>query len=184
MALTHVLALPEQTKVQSWLKETLVVLGASILIALCAPLSIRLPFSSVPIATQLHVILFLAVTLGSKRSAAAVLSYLMYGALGLPVFAGGGAGFLTLLGPTGGYLLGYALAAFVTGYLCERARECTLITTLAALVVGNLLVFFTGSLWLSGFVGGIVPALTLGVLPFIPADALKTVLVLKALKKV
>ena len=184
MALTQTLALREQTNVQSWLKNAMIVFGASILIAIFAPVSFRLPFSPVPIATQLHVILFLAVCLGSKRGAAAVISYLVYGAMGLPVFAAGGAGLACLLGPTGGYLLGYVFAAYLTGYVCERAKERTLLTTLAALVMGNLVVFLTGSVWLSQFVGGIQPAIMLGVLPFLPVEALKTVLVLKALKKV
>ena len=184
MVLTQVLAPREQTTIQSWLKEAMIVFGASILIALFAPIAFRLPFSPVPIATQAHVILFLAVFLGSKRTAAAVISYLTYGALGFPVFAMGGAGLAHLLGPTGGYLLGYIFAAYLTGYLCERAKERTLLTTLSALVAGNMVIFFTGAIWLSQFVGGIQPAIVLGVLPFLPGDALKTVLVLKALKKV
>ena len=184
MALSNILSLREQTNDQSWLKEVMIVFGASVLIAVCAPLSFRLPFSPVPISLQLHLILFLAVCLGSKRSTAAVISYLAYGAMGLPVFAAGGAGIAWLVGPTGGYLLGYLFAAYLTGYVCERAKERTLWTTLAALMLGNAVVFLTGSLWLSQFVGGMHPAIMLGVLPFLPADALKTVFLIKALKRV
>lgn len=184
MAQINTLSLRENSTLHSWLKEALIVFGASILIALFAPLSFKLPFSPVPIATQLHVILFLAVLLGSKRSTAAVASYLAYGAMGLPVFAAGGAGLVSLVGPTGGYLFGYLIAAYLTGYMCEQAKERTLWTTLSALVAGNLVVFLTGSLWLSQFVGGMHPALMLGVLPFLPADALKTVLLVKILKRV
>lgn len=183
MALAQVLAPREQTTVQSWLKEALIVFGASIFIALFAPIAFRLPFSPVSFATQPHVVLFLAVFLGRKRAVAAVISYLTYGALGLPVFAMGGAGLACLLGPSGGYLLGYVFAAYLTGYLCERVGECTLLTTLSALVAGNLVIFFTGVIWLSQFVGGIQPAIMMGFLPFLPGDALKTVLILKALKK-
>ena len=182
VALIQVLAPREQTTIQAWLKDALIVFGASILIALFAPIAFKLPFSPVAIVTQPHVILFLAVFLGRKRATAAVISYLTYGALGLPVFAMGGAGIAWLLGPTGGYLIGYIFAAYLTGYLCERAKERTLLTTLSALVAGNMVIFFTGVIWLSQYVGGIQPAILLGVLPFLPGDALKIVLVLKALK--
>jgi len=174
---------PEQTIIHKWMKEAVTILGSALLIALFAPVSIRLPFTPIPIAMQLHVILFLALILKSRRAAASVATFLLFGALGMPVFGAGLQGVARFVGPTGGYLAGYLLAAYVTGYLCEKAKEETIGRALCAVVVGNLLVYLMGSFWLGTFVGGWQKALLLGVLPFLPGDALKTVVILKAWKK-
>jgi biotin transport system substrate-specific component len=112
-----------QTAVEnSWIKNIAVVLGASIIIALFAPISIHLPFSPVPITTQVHVILLLSCFLGSKRAAMAVMTYIAQGLAGFPVFAGGAAGLMVLAGPTGGYLVGYSgcvCDGFLDGTYCE-----------------------------------------------------------------
>ncbi len=180
--MAHAIPLAVRLSSKNWLQDLFTVIGASVLIALFAPLSFKLPFSPVPIATQLHCVLFLAAVLGSKRASFAVLAYLFYGALGLPVFATGGSGLAWLCGPTGGYLFGYLFAAYVTGTVVERAAERSVGTFALALALGHVPVFILGSLWLSLFVGSLTAALTLGVLPFLVGDALKTVLVLKALK--
>src|ERR1700691_2750834 len=83
---------------RSWFKEAAVILGASVIIALFAPVSIPLPFTPVPLATQVHVILLLSCIMGAKRASLAVLAFLFQGAIGLPVFAGGASGILTLAG--------------------------------------------------------------------------------------
>lgn len=166
---------------RSWLREVLMILGASIIIALFAPISIPLPFTPVPIATQLHVILLLSCLLGAKRASLAVLTYLFQGVIGLPVFAGGLSGILVLAGPTGGYLLGYLAAAFVTGFLVERMRERTAFKAFAAMGVGNLVVFLFGLPWLSRYVGW-ENAFLLGMLPFLIGDAFKLIIVTKSLR--
>jgi biotin transport system substrate-specific component len=166
---------------RTWLKEAFVVGGASIIIALFALISIRLPFSPVPIAIQAHVILLLSCLLGSKRASLAVLTYLFQGAIGLPVFACGKFGLLHLAGPTGGYLLGYVAAAFVTGYLMERMRSRTPTKVLGAMALGNLIVFLFGVPRLSCFIGW-QSAFLLGMLPFLVLDTLKLVLATKVLK--
>ncbi|MBS0603659.1 MAG: biotin transporter BioY [Verrucomicrobia bacterium] len=166
---------------RSWLKEAAVILGASIIIALFAPISIRLPFTPVPIATQAHVILLLSCLLGSKRASMAVMTYLFQGAIGLPVFAGGAAGIAILAGPTGGYLLGYLAAAFVTGYIAERTLERTPSKAFAAMGVGNLVVYLFGLPWLAGYIG-LQKAVVLGMLPFLIGDMLKLVIATKSLK--
>lgn len=102
-------------KQSSWLKDLFLIGIGSVLMALCTPISIKLPFTPVPIALAPHLCLALGVILGSRRGALAVFSYLLQGAIGLPVFALGDAGLLHLFGPRGGYLLGYASAAYVTG---------------------------------------------------------------------
>src|ERR1700674_1128563 len=95
-----------EEKIFSFLSSATLVILSSILIGLFAKVSIPLPFTPVPLATQSGVVLILAVLLGSKRAFAAVLLFLMQGAAGLPVFIKG-AGIAYLIGPTGGYLIGY-----------------------------------------------------------------------------
>ncbi len=172
----------ERTTVsQSWARDALLVIGGSILIALFARVAIPLPFTPVPLALQMNVCLFLGVLLGSKRGAAAVLVFLAQGACGLPVFAKGNAGFAVLLGPTGGYLLGYVAAAFLAGYLWERAKSKSTGQAFLAMAAGNLVVYAIGVTHLSQFVG-INRALLLGVAPFVIGDLLKLFLGVRALK--
>jgi len=165
----------------SWLKEAFIVVGASILISLFAQVSIPLPFTPVPITLQCHMILLIAAVLGSKRGALATMAYLTQGMLGLPVFAGGKAGILCLAGPTGGYLVGYVAAAFLTGYLVERMKEKSSARVLLAMAAGNGLIYLTGISWLSTFVGW-TSAFMLGVVPFIVGDMVKLFIAIKAMK--
>ena len=166
---------------RSWFKEAAVILGASVIIALFAPVSIPLPFTPVPLATQIHVILLLSCILGAKRASLAVLAFLFQGAIGLPVFAGGAAGILNLAGPRGGYLLSYVIAAFITGLIMERSSNRTPVRAFAAMGVGNLIVYMIGLPWLSRFVGW-ENAFLLGMAPFLIGDALKLVVATRSLK--
>jgi biotin transport system substrate-specific component len=163
------------------LHNLMLILGASIIIGLFAPVSIRLPFSPVPIAFQGHVVLFLAALLGSKRGALAVLALLFQGAVGLPVFAGAKTGLLHLAGPTGGYLVGYVVAAFVTGLILENAKVRTAGRAMLALLAGNVAIYLFGLPWLAGFIG-MNRAVLLGLLPFLAGDLLKIVFCLRGLK--
>jgi biotin transport system substrate-specific component len=157
------------------------VAGASVIISLFGPISIPLPFTPVPINTQGNVILFLAVLLGPRRGALAVLAYLAQGAMGLPVFSAGRSGLPHLLGPTGGYLFSYAAAAFVTGFLVEKVFKRTQTNALYAMGVGNLIIYLFGVPWLSVYCGWNL-AFKLGMFPFLAGDLLKLVLAGKLLK--
>jgi biotin transport system substrate-specific component len=168
---------------RSWLKEILIILGASVIMALSGPVSIRLPFTPVPIVTQNHVILLLAVLLGSKRGALAVMAYLLQGAIGLPVFAGGKCGFWHLLGPTGGYLFSYVFAAYGTGYLMEKVFKRTPVQAFFAMGIGSLIIYLIGVPWLSLYCGW-GKAFQLGMLPFLVGDLLKLVIAGQILKHV
>ena len=165
----------------SLLRDAIIVLGASLIIGLFAKVAIPLPFTPVPLATQAQVCLFLGALLGSKRGALAVLLFLIQGSLGLPVFATGLANITWLFGAKGGYLLGYLFGTFLTGYLVERCKEKTSKTLFFHMALGNLVIFTLGYLHLSAFVG-FVPALVLGVLPFLLGDAFKLLLAVRALK--
>lgn len=148
------------------------ILTASALIAISAQLSIHLPISPVPITGQTLAVLLLAATLGKRRGLAAVTLYLAEGAAGLPVFAGGKAGWAVIMGPTGGYLIGFAAATFLVGDLIQRGWDRNLWRTVLAMVLGNVVIYLAGLAWLSFFVQG-SQVLALGLTPFLVGDALK-----------
>jgi len=155
--------------------DAALVVGGSLLLALASRITFYLPFSPVPVTGQTFAVLFLGALLGSRRGALAVLAYLVEGIAGLPVFAGGLPGLAHLLGPTGGYLIGFVAAAYVTGALAERGWDRRVLTTVAALAAGNGVLYLLGLAWLAVFVG-LQAAPALGLLPFIPGDLLKLAL--------
>jgi biotin transport system substrate-specific component len=158
------------------LTDALLVLTGTLLIAASARLSIRLPFTPVPITGQTFAILLTGMLLGARRGGLALLLYLAEGAFGLPVFAGGGAGVGVLFGKTGGYLWSYPVAAALVGWLAQRSWDRRPHGAALAMALGSLLILITGSLWLSFFVGGVANGFLLGMLPFLPGDAVKLAL--------
>jgi biotin transport system substrate-specific component len=166
------------------------IVAATILLALCAHIVIPLPWTPVPITGQTFGVLLVAVLLGARRGALAVILYLIEGAAGLPVFQPLGApGVLRFAGPTGGYLMAYPFAAFVTGWMSARASSAASHLTAAvragllagALIAGEIVIFFGGCAWLaSGLHLGWRQAVTLGALPFLPGELIKMALILAA----
>ncbi|MCI0595450.1 MAG: biotin transporter BioY [candidate division Zixibacteria bacterium] len=159
-------------KAHARLYDSFLVLGGSFLMALSAQIAIPLPFSPVPITGQTFAVLVVGMLLGRWRGTAAVLAYLTEGTLGLPVFAGGAAGIAKILGPTGGYLVSFLPAAYLVGYLAEKGWDRKISTTFLAMILGNVIIFSFGALWLARFVG-LDKALSLGVLPFLAGDVVK-----------
>lgn len=159
---------------RSLLRQALLVVAGSLLVALCAQVRIPLPFTPVPITGQTFGVLLVGAVLGARRGALSLVLYLLEGAVGLPVFAGGAAGAFHLLGPTGGYLVGFVVAAWLTGYLAERGWDRDY-RCLLAMAAGNIAIYILGVVWLARFVGW-EAAWVKGVLPFIPGDALKIAL--------
>ena len=157
------------------LYNALMVMGASVFIALASRITIPIPFSPVPITSQTLAVLLTGTLLGSKRGALSVFAYLTAGASGLPVFAGGGAGIAYLLGPTGGYLVGFVIAAYVTGLLAEKGWDRRIFTTALAMAIGNVIIYLCGLCWLASFVG-INRVFALGLYPFIPGDLVKLII--------
>lgn len=158
----------------------------ALLIAVSAQIFVPLAFTPVPVTLQTLTVLLAGVLLGSRRGAAAALTYVAGGALGLPLFAAGGAGLARLAGPTGGYLLGFIAAAFVTGWLAERGLDRQVLTMVLAMLAGTAVIYACGLPWLALYVGA-DKVLALGLLPFIPGAALKILVaaaVLPALWKV
>lgn len=156
----------------------LLVVAGSLFVALCAQVSLPLAFSPVPVTGQTFAVLLLGATFGAHRSAAALALYLAEGALGLPVFAPGGAlGLARLLGPTGGYLLAFPAAAFVAGWLLERIMRRAWWSWLVAVLAAEALIFGAGVWWLRGVTQTNWPqAAQLGLVPFLPGEILKVAL--------
>ena len=152
-------------------KAALVVFG-SLLLAVSA--QFKIPLYPVPVTGQTLVVLLIGMTYGPRLGGITLAAYLFEGALGLPVFAGGAAGVAVLMGPTAGYLFGFLLAAIAIGYLAERGLGRTVVSTIAAMVIGNCVIYLCGVLWLANFIG-FGQAIAAGVLPFLYGDALKLV---------
>jgi biotin transport system substrate-specific component len=149
------------------------------LTAAAAQVSIPLPFTPVPFTLQPMVVLLGGAVLGSRLGMSAQVLYLLAGIAGLPVFAASAVlpqGVLRLLGPTGGYLMSYPFAAFLTGWLAERGFDRRYVTSVIAMACGLGVIFAAGIVWLAFFARGAVgfeAALRTGLYPFIPADIFK-----------
>ncbi len=157
------------------LREITLIVTGTLLITASAQVRIPLPFTPVPITGQTFAVLLVGAGLGATRGVLSVLLYLTQGALGWPVFAGGTGGIMHLLGPTGGYLVGFLAAAWLTGHLAERGWDRHLSRATLAMALGNLVIYALGVLWLARFVGW-PAAFWQGALPFLPGDALKIAL--------
>ena len=149
--------------------------SGSLLIALSAQIAIRLPFSPVPVTGQTFAVLLIGAMYGRKLGLYSVFAYLTEGAAGLPFFAGGMGGAACLAGPTGGYLLGFAAAAYLVGYLAESGWDRKYLSTLAAMSISTAVIFVSGLAWL-GFYTGWNNVLAMGLIPFIPGAVYKIAL--------
>ena len=163
---------------RSWLFDIVLVVAFSAFVALSAQVAI--PWWPVPMTLQPLAVLFTGAVLGSRRGALALLLYLAEGAVGLPVFAGG-AGVAYMLGPTGGYLISYPVAAGLVGWLAERGWDRKLVWTAAAMTLGLIVIYAFGVAWLAVFLGDLETALIQGMLIFIPGDLIKIAIATLAL---
>ena len=153
---------------------TIAVIG-SLLLTLSAKVSIGWP---VPMTMQTFVVLVIGLSLGSRLAGATVALYLVEGAVGLPVFAGTperGIGLAYMAGPTGGYLAGFLVAAIVLGVLAERGWGRSVLSTLAAMAVGTVIIFALGLGWLAALIG-VEPAIANGLVPFLVSEPIKIAL--------
>ena len=156
-------------------RDILIVVAASLVIAISAQVAVPVPFSPVPMTLQPMAILLAGALLGSTRGAAAAALYLFEGATGLPVFANGKGGLIWLVaGPTAGYLLSYPLVAWTTGWFSERGWTRNALTTIPMMAVGIALIHLSGWSWLSTVIG-MSPgaAFAAGTAPFLAGDAVK-----------
>lgn len=159
------------------LKETGLVIAGVALLILSA--KIRVPMWPVPMTFQTFAALTLGAAYGLRLGLLTNVIYLALGALGLAVFTGEGAGLAYLAGPTGGYLVGFAAAAALTGWLAERGWSRTVSLMVASLVLGNLVIYACGLGWMSVLFAadqGFGWVLANGLVPFLPGDILKVAL--------
>ncbi len=162
-------------KPRSILAELPVLLSFNLLLVATSYISIDLPFSPVPITGQTFGVLLIGMLLGKVRGTAVVMAYLLEGIAGLPVFAGGQAGIVALVGPTGGYLIGFLVAAYCVGALADKQFDRSYLKSVLAMTLGTGIIFFFGLLGLSrfGLASNLTVLLDLGFIPFIPGAILK-----------
>jgi biotin transport system substrate-specific component len=158
--------------------DLLWIISFSLLTALLAQVAIPLPFSPVPLTGQTFGVLLSGAVLGSRRGFLSQALYLVQGAAGLPVFAGGAFSVAYLLGPTGGYLWSFPLAAGLVGLLVERGAGRRAVQMATTLVLADTLILAAGTLWLTGLFGtSFRQAAFMGLYPFVAGDVLKIILV-------
>jgi biotin transport system substrate-specific component len=154
-------------------RQILIVLSASIFIALCARVTIPLPFTPVPLTLQNFGVLLVGLSLGSRRGFAALMLYLIEGASGMPVFnPAGPGGFAQLIGPTGGFLLAYPFVAGLAGWIMERGRQ-TFVRALTAGFIAELVLFAGGLSWLAVLTHSVSAAIRFGLYWFVFAEVIK-----------
>ena len=150
-------------------KDIILVLSFSIITGLAAKLKIEI--GAVPITMQTFAVLLSGALLGSRRGMASQLTYLLMGLAGLPWFARGG-GIQYIMSPTFGYIIGFVLAAYFIGWICERGFDRQLKTAILAMLFGNIILYIPGLFWLAKFVG-LGKVLSIGFYPFVIGDLLK-----------
>lgn len=153
------------------------VIGFALLTALMAQIEIPLWFTPVPITGQTFSVLLAGAALGWKAGAASMGLYVALGAIGLPFYSGGEGGWAVATGATGGYLLGFVIAAALVGFLAERGQDRNIITAVAAFLAGNAVIYLFGVGWLASFLDiGAIEAMELGLIPFVIGDLVKIAL--------
>ncbi|MBZ5706723.1 MAG: biotin transporter BioY [Acidobacteriia bacterium] len=154
-------------------RQVALVVGASLLVALCARVTLPLPFTPVPLTLQNFGVLLVGLTLGSRRGFAALALYLVEGASGMPVFNPTGAGGVAqLLGPTGGFLLAYPFVAGIAGWIMESGKK-TFARAATAAVLAEIALFVGGLSWLAILTHSFAQAVRFGLYWFVFAEVIK-----------
>ena len=167
-----------EDRFMSLLSRLFLVIAGSALIGLSA--QVEVPWYPVPVTGQTLMVLLIGMAYGPTLGAATIITYLLEGGIGLPVFAGGTAGWPVLTGFTGGYLIGFVPAACLVGVLALLGMGRTMLGTVVAMVLGNLVIYACGVVWLQAFIG-LEKAIAGGLMPFIYGDLLKIVIAAMAM---
>jgi biotin transport system substrate-specific component len=161
----------------SRVRDAALVLSAALLTAACAQISIPLPGDPVPITGQTFAVLLTGAALGANRGALGQLSYVAMGLVGLPFYADGASGWDVVWGATGGYLVGFIIAAWVIGRLAEARLDRSPLKALPLFTIGSLIIFAIGVPWLAVSADlSLGKAIELGFVPFIPGGIVKALL--------
>ena len=161
-------------KVSAVMYDAFVILFGSLILAISSNLKVYTAISPVPITGQTFAVLMLASLLGARRGVTTILAYIAGGIAGLPFFAGG-IGPAVLAGPTGGYLVGFAAAAYVVGRLAEIGWDRRVSTTIAAMFIGEVVLYAFGVCWFAAMTNFRV-AIATGLYPFLIGDIMKIAL--------
>jgi biotin transport system substrate-specific component len=176
MAKPASLALDQGNRALYWAEQAVIVLSASLFVALCARVTVPLPFTPVPLTLQNFGVLLVGLTLGSRRGFAALALYLVEGASGMPVFnPAGPGGIAQLLGATGGFLLAYPFVAAVAGWVMERGKA-SFARAAAAGVLAEVGLFAGGLAWLAVLTHSFAQAARFGLYWFVFAEVIKVML--------
>jgi biotin transport system substrate-specific component len=176
MAKPASLALDQNNRALYWAEQAAIVLSASLFVALCARVTVPLPFTPVPLTLQNFGVLLVGLTLGSRRGLAALALYLVEGASGLPVFNPAGLGGIAqLLGATGGFLLAYPFVAAVAGWVIERGKASFARAAIAG-VLAEVVLFAGGLSWLAVLTHSFAQAARFGLYWFVFAEVIKVML--------
>lgn len=156
------------------LADAVLVVAGAALVALAAQVSIPLPFTPVPITGQTFAVLLVGASLGAPLGVASLVLYSLVGVAGAPVYAEQEGGWETFMGPTGGYLIGFVLAAGVTGYLAQRQWDRRFSSSVTAMLTGSVLIYACGLPWLAAEIdSGLEGTLEAGLYPFVVGDVIK-----------
>jgi biotin transport system substrate-specific component len=174
---TAVLADRDRHWGKEWAKQAAIVISASFFVAACARLTVPLPFTPVPLTLSNFAVLAVGLLLGSRRGFAALALYLIEGAFGLPVFSPSplGGGIAQILGPTGGFLMAYPVAAFLAGWIYEHTSRHFGWAALSA-VAAELVIFAGGLSWLALLTHSISLAIRYGLYWFVFAEVIKVLM--------
>jgi biotin transport system substrate-specific component len=156
-----------------WPRGLVLALLGSLFVAVCAQINVPLPL--VPITMQTFAVLTVGAALGWRLGALSLLFYIAEGAAGLPVFAQFKAGPAVIMGPTGGYIVGFVIAAAAVGWLAQKGFDRNAFKMFVATLIGGALVYLPGLPWLAQFTGW-DKVLDLGLYPFVWGDVLKAAL--------
>ena len=176
MAKPAALVLSRGDRALRWAEQVVIVISASLFVALCARVTIPLPFTPVPLTLQNFGVLLVGLTLGSRRGFAALALYLAEGAAGMPVFnPTGPGGVAQLLGATGGFLLAYPFMAGLAGWIMERGKA-SLARAAAAGTLAEVVLFAGGLAWLAVLTHSFTQAARFGLYWFVFAEVIKVML--------
>jgi biotin transport system substrate-specific component len=164
------------------LTDALLMLGGAAFVGLMAQISVRIGFTPVPITGQTFAVLLVGAAYGSMLGAATLFAYLVLGVIGVPLYADHKHGWDVFSGATGGYIVGFIVAAAVTGALAERGWDKKFSSSIAAMLTGSVIIYACGSIWLHHFLHvSWNTTFVDGVYPFIPGDLVKLYLAAAAL---